>query len=64
MRMSSEMFPFASHPEYGYTLEYAQEELTAAGHLAKKYGHRLTTCVLHVCSEEATADFRGGGLSF
>lgn len=43
MRMSSEMFPFASHPEYGYTLEYAQEELKAAGDLAKKYGHRLTT---------------------
>jgi len=43
MRMSSEMFPFASHPDYGYDLEYAQEELKAAGDLAIKYGHRLTT---------------------
>jgi UV DNA damage endonuclease len=43
MRMSSEMFPFASHPEYGYTLEYAAEELAAVGALATKYGHRLTT---------------------
>lgn len=43
MRLSSEMFPFASHGEYGYDLEYAQEELAAAGALARKYGHRLTT---------------------
>lgn len=43
MRMSSEMFPFASHPEYGYTLEYCAAELAAAGALAQKYGHRLTT---------------------
>ena len=43
MRLSSEMFPFASHGEYGYTLEYAQEELKAAGDLVNKYGHRVTT---------------------
>jgi UV DNA damage endonuclease len=43
MRMSSEMFPFASHPEYGYSLDYASEELAAVGALANKYGHRLTT---------------------
>jgi UV DNA damage endonuclease len=43
MRMSSEMFPFASHPQYGYSLEYAADELRAAGDLAKKLGHRLTT---------------------
>lgn len=49
MRMSSEMFPFASHPDYGYDLEYAAEELKAAGDLAKKYGHRLTTSVIE-CS--------------
>ncbi|OCF34435.1 UV damage endonuclease UvdE [Kwoniella heveanensis CBS 569] len=42
MRMSSEMFPFASHAKYGYTLEFADEGLKAAGALAKKYGHRLT----------------------
>ncbi|KAI0786945.1 UV-endonuclease UvdE-domain-containing protein [Abortiporus biennis] len=42
LRLSSEMFPFASHGELGYSLEYAAEELKAAGDLAKKYGHRLT----------------------
>lgn len=46
MRVSSEMFPFASHPEYGYNLADvpgAPEALKEAGDLAKKYGHRLTT---------------------
>lgn len=43
MRMSSEMFPFASHKEYGYSLEFAEQELKAVGELAKEYGHRLTT---------------------
>ncbi|KZT32686.1 UV-endonuclease UvdE, partial [Sistotremastrum suecicum HHB10207 ss-3] len=42
MRMSSEMFPFSSHPKYGYDLSYADAELKAAGALAKKLGHRLT----------------------
>ena len=37
------MFPFASHGKYGYSLEYAAEELKAAGDLAKRLGHRLTT---------------------
>ncbi|KAJ8488564.1 hypothetical protein ONZ51_g3491 [Trametes cubensis] len=27
LRVSSEMFPFASHDKYGYTLEYAEKEL-------------------------------------
>lgn len=43
MRMSSEMFPFASHPVYGYSLEYCADDLKAVGDLAKKYDHRLTT---------------------
>jgi UV DNA damage endonuclease len=43
MRMSSEMFPFASHPVYGYSLEYCAAELRAAGDLANRLGHRLTT---------------------
>ncbi|KAI8989013.1 UV-endonuclease UvdE-domain-containing protein [Trametes punicea] len=43
LRVSSEMFPFASHDKYGYTLEYAEKELKAAGDLAKRYGHRLTS---------------------
>ena len=43
LRMSSEMFPFASHGVHGYTLEFAAEELREAGRLAMKWGHRLTT---------------------
>ncbi|KAM5546068.1 hypothetical protein V8D89_000194 [Ganoderma adspersum] len=43
LRVSSEMFPFASHEEYGYSLDYAEKELKAAGDLARKYGHRLTS---------------------
>jgi UV DNA damage endonuclease len=42
MRLSSEMFPFASHADLGYTLEFARPELSAAGLIAMKYGHRLT----------------------
>ncbi|KAH9931550.1 UV-endonuclease UvdE-domain-containing protein [Fomitopsis serialis] len=42
-RISSEMFPFASHKVHGYDLEYAREQLKAAGDLARRYGHRLTT---------------------
>ncbi|KAG2015431.1 endonuclease Uve1 [Coprinopsis cinerea AmutBmut pab1-1] len=42
-RLSSEMFPFASHATYGYTLDYCADLLAQAGALANKYGHRLTT---------------------
>ncbi|KAJ7091932.1 UV-endonuclease UvdE-domain-containing protein [Mycena belliarum] len=42
MRMSSEMFPFASHAVHGYSLEYCEPLLVRAGELAKKLGHRLT----------------------
>jgi len=42
MRVSSDMFPFASHSVHGYSLEYADEALKRAGALAKQYGHRLT----------------------
>ncbi|KIO21278.1 hypothetical protein M407DRAFT_80564 [Tulasnella calospora MUT 4182] len=42
MRMSSEIFPFASHGAYGYDLSFADKELKEAGELAKKYKHRLT----------------------
>ncbi|KAK6349548.1 hypothetical protein TWF696_005832 [Orbilia brochopaga] len=42
LRISSEMFPFASHSLYGYTLEHAAEPLKRAGQLAMQYGHRLT----------------------
>ncbi|KAJ6783102.1 hypothetical protein PWT90_05924 [Aphanocladium album] len=44
MRLSSEMFPFASHAEYGYKLApFAAEALAAAGQVAAELGHRLTT---------------------
>ncbi|KXN90978.1 UV-damage endonuclease [Leucoagaricus sp. SymC.cos] len=43
LRLSSEMFPFASHGQHGYSLDYCAEWLKEAGDLANKYGHRLTT---------------------
>ncbi|GAA6008679.1 hypothetical protein JCM10207_001684 [Rhodosporidiobolus poonsookiae] len=43
MRMSSEMFPFAAHPDYQYSLEYAEKELKMAGETANRLGVRLTT---------------------
>ena len=44
MRLSSEMFPFASHPEYGYKLApFASEALAEVGKVAAELGHRLTT---------------------
>ncbi|KAF8635189.1 hypothetical protein AX17_003965 [Amanita inopinata Kibby_2008] len=42
-RLSSEMFPYASHGTHGYSLEYCGPLLARAGELANKYGHRLTT---------------------
>ncbi|WXC64671.1 UV-damage endonuclease [Fusarium graminearum] len=44
MRLSSEMFPFASHQEYGYKLApFASEVLAEAGKVAGELNHRLTT---------------------
>ncbi|MCJ1333069.1 UV-damage endonuclease [Thelotrema lepadinum] len=44
MRLSSEMFPFASHEEYGYKLApFASEALADAGKVIAKLGHRVTT---------------------
>jgi UV DNA damage endonuclease len=44
MRLSSEMFPFASHPVHGYRLApFASEVLAEAGRVAAELGHRLTT---------------------
>ncbi|KAI1469868.1 UV-endonuclease UvdE [Daldinia caldariorum] len=44
MRLSSEMFPFASHELYGYKLApFASEVLAEAGRVASELGHRLTT---------------------
>ncbi|KAI9488971.1 hypothetical protein BDB00DRAFT_884673 [Zychaea mexicana] len=41
MRISSDMFPFASHDTVGYSLDYAKDELKKVGKLSAKYGHRL-----------------------
>ncbi|KAF7552246.1 hypothetical protein G7046_g7479 [Stylonectria norvegica] len=44
MRLSSEMFPFASHEEHGYKLApFASGLLAEAGKVAAELGHRLTT---------------------
>lgn len=42
MRISSVLFPFASHEIYGYSLEYCKDELKQVGDLAKRLSHRLT----------------------
>lgn len=45
MRISSELCPFASHPEMGYEVKNVPglvEALRAVGATAKRFGHRLT----------------------
>jgi UV DNA damage endonuclease len=50
MRLSSEMFPFASHEEYGYKLApFAAETLAEAGKVIADLGHRVTTHPGQVC---------------
>lgn len=41
-RLSSDLFPFASHPDHSYSLDFADSQLKEIGALAKKYKHRLT----------------------
>lgn len=44
LRLSSEMFPFASHDVYGYKLApFASKALAEAGQVAAELGHRLST---------------------
>jgi len=44
LRLSSEMFPFASHEEYGYKLApFASKTLAEVGKVAAELSHRLTT---------------------
>lgn len=44
MRLSSEIFPFASHDVYGYKLApFAADVLQEAGKVVAKLGHRVTT---------------------
>lgn len=42
MRLSCEMMPFASHPQYGWDVAELAPELKEAGDLAKELGIRLT----------------------
>ncbi|KAJ5256836.1 hypothetical protein N7478_012940 [Penicillium angulare] len=43
MRLSSEMFPFCSHKEYGYKLApFASEALAEAGRVVAELGHRVS----------------------
>ncbi|PYH91582.1 UV-endonuclease UvdE [Aspergillus ellipticus CBS 707.79] len=43
MRLSSEMFPFASHKEYGYKLApFASDVLADAGRVIAELGHRVS----------------------
>ncbi|KAJ5488481.1 hypothetical protein N7539_003371 [Penicillium diatomitis] len=43
MRISSEMFPFASHKEYGYKLApFASDVLAEAGRVVAELGHRVS----------------------
>lgn len=44
LRLSSEMFPFASHDDYGYKLApFAADTLAEAGKVIAELGHRVTT---------------------
>jgi UV DNA damage endonuclease len=44
MRLSSEMFPFASHAVYGYKLApFASEALAEVGKVVAELGHRVST---------------------
>ena len=42
MRLSSEMFPFASHPIHGYNLDFFKDQLKSIGDFAKQNKIRLT----------------------
>ncbi|GAA5880404.1 hypothetical protein JCM3774_006437 [Rhodotorula dairenensis] len=50
LRVSSELFPFAAHPDYQYSLEYAAEELKLAGETARRLGVRLTSHPAQFCN--------------
>jgi len=44
LRLSSEAFPFASHPEYGYKLApFAADALAEVGKVIAELGHRVST---------------------
>ncbi|KAI8061914.1 acyl transferase/acyl hydrolase/lysophospholipase [Thamnidium elegans] len=41
MRISSDIFPFASHEKAGYNIDFAENELSEIGVLAKEFNQRL-----------------------
>jgi UV DNA damage endonuclease len=47
MRISSEMFPFAAHPEYGYSLDFVDDLLKEIGIYAKENNIRITAHPSH-----------------
>jgi UV DNA damage endonuclease len=48
LRLSSEMFPFASHSEYGYKLApFATDALAEAGKIIAQFNHRVSTRKSH-----------------
>lgn len=57
MRLSSEMFPFASHEEYGYKLApFAADTLAEVGRVVAELGHRVTTHPGQVCASPSNID--------
>ncbi len=42
MRLSSEVFPFASHFDHGYSIDFAHDQLQKIGNYVKQNGIRLT----------------------
>lgn len=47
MRLSSEIFPFATHQEYSYSLDFANDLLKEIGNYADENGMRITTHPSH-----------------
>lgn len=58
LAVSSELFPFAAHPDYQYSLDYAHEELTKAGETARRLGVRLTSHPGQFSQRELLFSFR------
>jgi UV DNA damage endonuclease len=42
LRISTDLFPYASHAVHGYSLDYCAPLLARVGELANRLGHRLT----------------------
>ncbi|ORE05741.1 malonyl CoA-acyl carrier protein trans [Rhizopus microsporus var. microsporus] len=49
MRISSEVFPLATHEKVGYSIDFAKDALAEVGVLARKYNHRLVLPCFELC---------------